>query len=1001
MNRNYLRALLPIGIFGVLATGAMGQVNPLPFPPPNVNTNNLGLDWVLDCVDPTSTTSPYSTDWGIEYQYDQLFGAVMGVLGTVNFSKYCFPPSGVTLDMPGRVGFYIGTDPYPLQTNGLADPFYGTGGSRQDNISGQVVDDGMGLTFGSYTGVSGNFSIANIVQVTTTAGTNGGTTTTATKKEFFGKNGILDAWWGASDRYFIGTCQTSFNVYVGLRVDIIGDTARCQWEMQNLADTTNTALGLWFGQWILFLSDQGPHTADYVTVPGLKPLNTDTRFTLNPNANATVPELPLPPYVNYGLDQSWDYGLQIVLSPTPQIPDQTQAVGIDIGKNGFLLGSMTANDGAMPDVVEPDTPFLNGADAFVEKFPAVPVGAYTGTTISPPFNSAVGTDTATVVAYYRSTWSYGQYATPYWSNIGASKSPYSVVLDAPPVIATTPGNPTTFQNAPASIVVSIDNTLGFSTNQQSVPLEDVEILLDLPPGVTDANNPSSNHMVQYLQIVPPQTIEHVTFKVAIDPTLFGTQQYTVTTIPNPGPTDTITGSFIVASQPYLQLTGTANLVTAPWQFGSPDWATIIGTNTNLVLDQDFQVFGWDASAQQYILQTDALRGSGSFVVTNQNVGFVPLGGTPQQVSDLQTGAPSIILQPGWNLIADPYNYAIPLGQLVGVPEANNLESYTFTELATLGYINGSLAYWSTLSQSYQYTQTFSDLMQPNTGYWIYVQSGGAVTITWPAVYQPFIPGLSDGLTNQPPSNENKVAPMAVPTWELQLAARSNGMLDSTTSIGQTTNTQLASAMLRYKAPTAPVKNAISSYIYVPNGKKSFSLARAITPESVVQQTWQWRIFTQNAGAVTLTWPNISSVPANVQLRLVDPSTGATKSLRAGSSITFTGQAQGVKTYSIEVITGPALPVIEAITAVATKPSAKISYDLSVNATTTVTITSKGQVIATLVQGREDSSGVSTATWNYLDAANRPVPNGTYEAVVSSTPSGGAAATKSVSIIVRH
>jgi hypothetical protein len=168
---------------------------------------------------------------------------------------------------------------------------------------------------------------------------------------------------------------------------------------------------------------------------------------------------------------------------------------------------------------------------------------------------------------------------------------------------------------------------------------------------------------------------------------------------------------------------------------------------------------------------------------------------------------------------------------------------------------------------------------------------------------------------------------------------------------------------------------------------------------VGNKTWTWNIYTQNSGEVTLTWPNIAAVPSNVQIKLIDPATGAQRELRQSSSVSFMGKAQSVKTYELEVTTGPALPVIESVKAAGSKTKETISYTLSVNATTTVTITQSNQVIATLVSNRADKLGQSQATWNFLDAANRPVKNGTYQAVVTSTPSGGQAATKSVSFVV--
>ena len=971
MNRNYRKALVLLGITGCLAASAVGQVNPLPYPPIIIGQVPYASDWVINCIDPTSKTSPYSTDWAIEYQYDALFGAVMGVAGTVNYSKYCFPTSGVTLNMAGRLGFYVGTDPYQYQTNGLPDPNYGTGGSYQDNDTGSIFDDGLGLTFGTYTGVAGNFSIAKIFQGAAT-----GTTTTGS---YFGSTALYLAYWGASDRYFIGEAVNS-NIDVRLRVDVLGDAARCEWRLTNTA-TSAEIVGMWFGQWVMFNGVQGAHTADYVTVPGLPPLTTDCSFATNPGTVSNgIIQKQLPPYLNYGADQSLAYGLQIVLQPSAQIPDQTPADSIDVGKNGWLLGSMTAGDGAMPDVMIPDTPMINGDDAYIEKWNPTQVGA-----------AGSGNEVRTIVAYYRSTWSTSDYAKP-----------YSVVLDAPPVIATASGNPNTFSNATPyfNLIVNIDDTRGFSTNDQSIPLQGVEIDVDLPPGMSDYNNANSSHLVQYLSTVPPQTVEHVTFKVAVDPTIFGNQQYTVTVKPNPGPTKVLTGTIVVASQPYLKLSGTANLVAAPWQFQSGDWATILGANSGLVLDQDFQVFGWDPIAQDYYLQTNPGRGFGAFVIAAQGVGNVALGGSPTQVQDLSTDAPQIYLQPGWNLIANPYNYAIPIGQMVGVPTADNKNTYTFAGLANSGYISGYLAYWDPQIQGYNELNNTTDMMLPNTGYWIFVLSSQPVLLDFKAVTQAFLPGIPDNYNNHPPKKVQTASLDVAPLWSLQLAARSNGMVDGKTSIGQAASAQVAKVLSKPKPPIAPVKNAISSAIVIPNGVRTMRLGSALTAQSVTNQTWEWDVSTQNSGAVTLTWPNLSSLPSNVSLTLTDTANGAVKNLRTNTSYTYQSGSLSTHKFKVAVRVGVPLPVIQSVTANAVQPAAKVSYDLSVNATTTVTVKSGSTIIATLVRNRADASGSNTTTWNYLDTANRPAKKGTYIVTVSSTPSGGATTTKTTTVTVR-
>ena len=230
----------------------------------------------------------------------------------------------------------------------------------------------------------------------------------------------------------------------------------------------------------------------------------------------------------------------------------------------------------------------------------------------------------------------------------------------------------------------------------------------------------------------------------------------------------------------------------------------------------------------------------------------------------QTGRPQIILQSGWNLIGNPYNYAVPVGQLVGVPESDNRNAYTWDQLSTQGYISGFLAYWDPTTQGYKVTSSDTDLIQPNTGYWLFVQSNQPVTLQYPAVLASFIPNLPDGALN--PSKVMKSSSDAAPSspvWSLQLAARGSSMLDSQLAVGQATTTVTAKSLTIFKPLAAPIKNAISSAIVVTTGKSVTRLARALTPTAVKSQTWDWQVYTTAAGPVALTWPNMSTIPANV------------------------------------------------------------------------------------------------------------------------------------------
>jgi hypothetical protein len=198
-----------------------------------------------------------------------------------------------------------------------------------------------------------------------------------------------------------------------------------------------------------------------------------------------------------------------------------------------------------------------------------------------------------------------------------------------------------------------------------------------------------------------------------------------------------------------------------------------------------------------------------------------------------------------------------------------------------------------------------------------------------------------------------------------------------------------------------VNNAIWTSVPVQSGNKTLQFGRALSTQSIGTQNWNWQVYSAKAGSVNVSWPAIGSVPNNVQLTLVDTATGVRKNMRSNSTYTFVAKARTMHNFQVVVTTGPALPVISSETVKAGSSALSAMYVLSVNANTTVTITQGSKVISTLVNNRADNAGLSNLTWNYLDAANRPVKNGTYQLVVKSTPSGGATETKSVTFAVKR
>ncbi|MFZ4506355.1 MAG: FlgD immunoglobulin-like domain containing protein [Fimbriimonas sp.] len=901
-------------------------------------------DWNDLCIN-YATPNWWSTDFAVQNVGNELFECTMGTAGTVRYD--CFNPS-VTLNTRGRIGFSVG----PV-------------GSAQTSL-----DNGMAITFGMPINPAGTWGYA----MTTRAG----------NRTLFGSQAWITTFPGSSDRYFRGITVQD-NIQVDLRVDVLADAARLQWTLTNTG-TAAAGLGLWFGQSVSLLRQDGINnpagrsgfggtTLSYVSVPGEKPLRTERRFIRN------LDPAGFPSQVDFHFNRAEGYGLQISNGPIPSTTDEsnnsdaTTASEVVIGRQLFLLGARNANDGNFPDVtfaapgeLISDVEFRDST-AYIQKFPEQVVAAGASRQI---------------VAYYRSTWGDSSYTRP-----------YNIAVDTPKVIGLDSADPANYSASNYLVRVYIDNTRGFSTipGGLEMDLNDVKVTLTLPPGLVM----DSGTNVRTITKIAPTTMQSVDFLVKPDGTQSGPLRYSVKVEPTPGDTKTVSGQILVATQPKLLIRNAANLVTTPWNFSPSTWDTILAP---LLTDQDYQAFTWDPQQRGYVVQTGPERGKATWIISEQDLGLFPLAGSPTQPADMfpdalasDAGTPVVQLKSGWNLIGSPYSYPVQLGQLIGVSASNPTQSFSYQQLVNQGIINGSLAWWDEQTQSYQFIDRASSLIVPNRGYWIYITTAQDLTLRFPAVFAPWARS-TDGASSWTQSEQQ---------WRAQIVARTNNAIDDQNYIGQVKTASDAGKLSAVEPPMAPLKGAISVSVQSQDGKGT-RLAQALT-ERTGRTEWKVMVETKEDGPVTLTWPNLATVPKNVRFRLVDPATGATRDMRKNSGYTFQGTARGIRELTVQTEPGVATRAVigNVVVSAASKgpgASVTVNYTLSQDATTSVRVLSgAGREIYTMTRGRADRSGQNSVTWSLRDAANRAVAPGTYRVEITAESEGGDRVRRIVPVVV--
>jgi len=892
------------------------------------------------CWPPMSTTGP-STDYGAQYLENDLFAMTIGVSGTDTYGKQCVGPNGATFTAQGRVGFSIGA----------------LGSVQSDQ------DDYLRLQFGMPFMVGGAIGYGMVIE-RTPAG--------ATTKTLFGANGISLTFQGRSDRYTILE-TTVGNFRVRLRGDLIGDAGKFRWTMTNTT-AASTNVGFWFGQWMRGLDKDGNSVAfQHVYAPGFKPFITPQRFQrlVDPSTITDTVPIQLTDYLNFGVTQENAYGLQVVNSPTfvngVATSEQTPVDEMTIGNRVLLLGDLAATAPNMPDVlVSSDLPVSAGNWGYIQKWQPTAVAAGASREI---------------VAYYKSTWSNSNFTAP-----------FSVVVDAPKVIGTSTTDVNSLTPNPFTLRVYVDNTVGYSGANEELTLQNVSVVLNLPPGMADATDPTQTQITKTINEIKARSISFVDFQVRVSPDINGIQPYTVQVNSPTGARKTLPGTINVATTPRLSLPSTANLIGSPWKFSNTSWEAILG----LKVDENFQAFEWDPRQAEYVIQTGPRRGIGSWLVLDSPKGIVTLSGDPTTPSpitppDVDSGTSLLTALPqGWNLIANPFPYPIPLGQLSGVVAQDPGTVRKYSDLVNGGYINGALFYWDADSATpdYRIISATTDLLLPNKGYWLYVSAANdsvtntAITLAFPYVNEPFVaPQVA------------KVQPaQTLKDWRLNLVARNETQVDSENYVGVAKDAKAADKGTAYEPPTAPIKGSISLGIISEVKGKSAKLSTALA-DRPGKQSWVISVTSRSAGPVTVTWPNLSQLPKNLQFRLVDEATKTTRNLRRTGGFTFDAAEQTTRTFLLEAEPGaPARPVIGSIVATRSGKSANapmtINYSLSGDASTTVRILSGGREVYGLSRDRQSKAGENTLVWNLRDNANRSVAPGPYLIEITAESESG-------------
>jgi hypothetical protein len=427
------------------------------------------------------------------------------------------------------------------------------------------------------------------------------------------------------------------------------------------------------------------------------------------------------------------------------------------------------------------------------------------------------------------------------------------------------------------------------------------------------------------------------------------------------------------------------LISLPFAPTNPDFASLFQAT-----DASPKVAWWNPGkdAYEYYPTGNAARatlGRGYWIRVSDSRTVEPSG----SLCDPRLEYP-VPLEPGWNMVGCPFLNALPWDlDLIRVRNEETSEERTLREAETAGWVEGYGWGWNPGTGEYVlvYDQDFNipgmlTTLEPWRGYWVKAYLPCTLILPAPA-------GGASATRAGVGESAGKGG------WQVQLLAHARTATDSFNFLGVAEPAHDGGGSLAFQGPPrAPAPDHVDLYFLGPSARERLAVdLRALFATSA---EWEFVVETDIADAeVTLAWPDLSRVPKDVDLVLVDEETGARRRLRTTGSYVFdSGPAGGSRRFRI--IAGGVLGGRLAITGLSAAPSKggvfSISYSLSQAAVVDVAIyTLSGEVVARPAQSRSGGPGSDTVYWDGRGIAGNLLPAGTYLCELTARTEDGQAA----------
>ncbi|MFW5867521.1 MAG: caspase family protein [Armatimonadota bacterium] len=338
---------------------------------------------------------------------------------------------------------------------------------------------------------------------------------------------------------------------------------------------------------------------------------------------------------------------------------------------------------------------------------------------------------------------------------------------------------------------------------------------------------------------------------------------------------------------------------------------------------------WDAEAQNYV-DTDPPADAG--------VGCWARFGAPGDAVVACDEWPGDTfawdLQPGWNIVALPWNDRVDLSTMTAAPAG---------AVAPLAWTYQDGRYDVVSGQGAPGVEEVS--LRPWRSYWVHARERCSATIS------------------RGPATASRAQHAG---WAIRVLARAESGTDAATVCGVGTS-----------AMTVPDVPAVEGAPDLSLERESEMLAVDLRPGGAREYQWPLQVSAAAGQEVTVHCPDLSAVPAEFSVLLEDRDTGAATSLRTSPGYRYTAGATP-RRLMLRVERADASAAFTAVTAQRTHAGASICFSLSTPGRISAEVLNiAGRSVRTLLDQRPHAAGAHVLAWNLRSSSGSAVPAGRY------------------------